>query len=186
MFLSENRAVCDVRWINSLSETITFTSSDDKNSVNFFNVVIFRASTNVIHVKPFRKPTDQNTYLHFRSFYPGHLKRNIQFGQFLFIKWNATDPEDYLQHGRIMANNFLERQCPKNVVSNAFMQARDIDRNSLLQHKMLDSKNKTQRLWSDIDYIMYAASIRNIILKHWHVIKNLPGCSLPPLIGFKN
>lgn len=78
------------------------------------------------------------------------------------------------------------RGYSKDVVSETFMQVRDIDRNSLLEHKMQDSQNKIQCLSFAIDYTIRAASIRNIILKHWHIMKHFPGCSLPLLIGFKN
>lgn len=68
-------------WLNTIHDTIKFTSQVNATNINFLDATVIRTEDQVLTVKPFVKPTDRNPYLHFGSFHPRHLRINIPYGQ---------------------------------------------------------------------------------------------------------
>lgn len=57
--------------------SITFTMEGNQNETHFLDTIIYRDGHNKLAVKPYIKPTDRNSYLHFGSFHKHQLKTNI-------------------------------------------------------------------------------------------------------------
>lgn len=72
-----------------------------------------------------------NSYLHFLSYHPHHLRVNIPYGQFLRIKRNSTNIKDYRQHSSRLAQQFLDRGYPYGIVQAASRRAEERDRELL-------------------------------------------------------
>lgn len=83
VFRDAIRLECFVHWMNEIDTNINFTQQSDEAIIPFLDTYIFCRDDNTLAVKPFRKSTDMNTYLHFESFHPSHLRKNLLYGQFL-------------------------------------------------------------------------------------------------------
>lgn len=92
------------------------------------NIKDQRLSTSLHH-----KPTPTNSLLHFQSFHPTHVKKCIPTGQYLHVKRNCTEDEDFWHHARDLSARFLDREYPWRVLLQAFMRAKHSQREDLLQ-----------------------------------------------------
>lgn len=69
-------------WLNELHPTIKFTTSGNKQQVNYLDTWVYRTQQNTVAVGPYKKETVKNTYLHYWSLYEKTLRHNILYGQF--------------------------------------------------------------------------------------------------------
>lgn len=122
-------------WLNQLHPTIKFTASGSHQQVNYLDTKVFRTQGDRIAISPFRKETDRNTYLHFKSFHSRTLHNNIPYGQFLRIKRNSSEYKDFNFHRKRMQRDFLNRGYPKELIKDAERRAEVIERKSLLMRK---------------------------------------------------
>lgn len=171
-----------VLWLNMRDDNIQFTANYDPNMIPFLDVYIFRSENNKLAVRPYRKSTDKNTYLHFTSFHPLHLRSNLPFGQFLRYKRNSTIQADFDKETQNLYAQLELRGYPRRVLNTALNRAREVPRSSLLVPKQRSWDNRIS--WA-IDYTPHSNQIRKVILKHWHVLKDIPGCETAPQIGFR-
>lgn len=95
-----------VVWLNRLHPTIKFTATGNSQQVNYLDMQVFRTQGNTIAVSPYKKETNKNTYLHYKSFHLRILWHNIPYGQFLRIRHNSTNNKDYYKHSKGMQNDF--------------------------------------------------------------------------------
>lgn len=170
-------------WLNSLHETISFTFERDAHHVNFLDTTVYHNCNHELCVKPFVKPTDRNTYLHFRSFHTRQLRTNIPYGQFLHLKRNATNNEDFVHHAVRLQQQFTQRGYPKEVVLDAEVRATLRSRESLFKRSSVDH-NLVRIHWA-LDHLPRSMTISRIIRKHWHLVSDVPGCESPPQIGYR-
>ncbi|XP_073408052.1 uncharacterized protein [Dendrobates tinctorius] len=119
----------------------------------------------------YRKPTSTNSLLHFTSFHPQHLKKGIPKGQFFGAKRNCNNRDDFLIQARDLTDRFKDRGYPKKVISNAFMTARDSDRNKLLQPRI---KGPPKPLGIITTYNNQWRDIRGILSRHWGILLSEP------------
>lgn len=103
-----------IKWLNMRDNNIQFAAHFDHDVIPFLDICIYRNEDNKLAVRPYKKSTDKNTYLHFKSFHPLHLRSNLPFGQFLRFKRNSTrDPESVLPIGILgLSKTYLEH-CSK-------------------------------------------------------------------------
>lgn len=153
----------------------------DCNSVNFLDTTVFRDCNHKLCVKPFIKPTDCNTYLHYKSFHTRQLRNNIPYGQYLRLKRNATHHVDFKVHAQRLRAQFLQRGYPPDVLD-AEVKAIKRDRESLFKPSRPDP---CKRLNWALEYSPLALSISRIIKKHWSLVSYISGCELPPRIGYR-
>lgn len=81
-----------------------------------------------------------NTYLHFKSHHPRHLKANIPYWQFLRIKQNATDPSEFRSFSQKLYHQFLRRGYLDGIVASAIKRAALRDREDLFQDKRKEDR----------------------------------------------
>lgn len=80
----------------------------------------------------FRKPTAANSLLQYSSFHPQHLKKGIQYGQYVRLRRNGTELDDFKKHAKELMEHFLCRGYPKKLLSQAYTKALRLDRKTLL------------------------------------------------------
>lgn len=153
-----------LNWLNLLHETIVFTMEGYTNSVDFLDTTVYRNVHDTLGVKPFVKPTDHNTYLHFNSFHTRQLRTNIPYGQFLHLKRNATDNNDFLIHAERLCVQFLDRSYPAAIVCDAEMRAISRSRESLFIRSKSDQMPARVN-WA-LDHSPRSMAISNIVKKH--------------------
>lgn len=119
-------------WLNSLDNNIQFTGQYNHDSIPFLDVYVYRDTNNKIAVKPYRKSTDRNIYLHYQSFHPQHLKDNLPYGQFLRLRRNSTATEDFLKETATLYEQLQGRGYPNQVLNKALKHSKEVPRTSLL------------------------------------------------------
>lgn len=110
-------------WLNDLDPNINFSSNSNKMEISFLDTIVYRSQNNSLGVKPFRKPTDRNTFLRYDSFHPRHLRTGIPYSQFIQLKHNSTHKEDFLKECNILDHQFQERGYPNHIVARAKQRA---------------------------------------------------------------
>lgn len=171
-----------LQWINSLDSNLKFMGQSDRQQIPFLDTSIYRDTDNVLAFRPYKKPTDRNTYLHYKSFHPSHLLNNLPYGQFLRLKWNSTSSYDYMQECQALQQQLIVRGYPQTTIKKARIRADSIPRHTLLKDKLRIRDNRIS--WA-IDYTPHANRIRKIIMKHWHLVQDIPGCMTPPQVGMR-
>lgn len=126
--------------------------------------------------------TDRNTYLHYSSFHPKHLKDNLPYGQLLRLKRNSTDTNDFNKEADNLYKQLQARGYPKQVLNRTLTRSSCISRTSLLQPKRRHEENRIT--WA-LEFSPHSNQLRRIIFKHWHLLQEIEGCSSPPRIGFR-
>lgn len=171
-----------INWLNALHPTIKFTAEGDQHTTDL-DTTVHRTQQNTLAVRPLKKATDKNTYLHFRSYHLRTLCRSIPYGQFLHIRRNSTSMQDYVWQSNSMQENFLSRGYPRNIVSDAARKAQVRNRQELLSVTLRDESFKG--ITAAIDFTPLAPAIKRIIHKHWHLVNNIPGCKDLPRLGLR-
>lgn len=181
VFSNAARLECFVAWINEVNVNIQFTCTSSTVCILFLDTEIYRTTENQLAMRPFRKATDKNTYLHYDSFHPIHLRRNLPFGQFPRLNRNATNNSDYSRESGVL-HQLRTRGYPERVISLARSRAAATTRDNLLRDTRRSRKDRLQ--WA-VDYTSLVNQIRRFFLKHWHLVQNIPGCQSPPQVGFR-
>lgn len=149
--------------------------------VNYLYPLHFISHYHLPPVKPFVKATNMNTYLHFASHHPRHLKMNIPYGQFLRIKRNATNASDFHSFSQKM-QQFLRQGYPKGIVDSSTSRAATRDPVDLFKDREHDERTQ---LHAAFDYTPHTKSVIGILRKHWHLVADIPRCEIFPSISFK-
>ena len=124
-----------IKHLNSVHDTIEFTSEISTKSVNFLDTVVRISSDHRIETSLFVKPTDSASYLQFDSAHPRHCIRGIPYGQFLRICRICSDDQDFFDHCVTKGRHFVRRGYPAPFIANTFYKASEVKRDSLLTNK---------------------------------------------------
>ena len=95
--------------LNSVHATIKFECHYSNKEINFPDSIVCICRSNTLITKLYKKETDQNAYLHYKSYHPSKLKDNIPYGQFIRIKRiyaKNNDAEDSING---LKSNFTQR-----------------------------------------------------------------------------
>lgn len=110
------------------------------------------------------------------------MKTYIPYGQFLRMKWNASEESDYLPHAKRLSIQFKARGYPVGGIYAVEQRTRTRSTESLfLQHK--SKENLRSRLSRAMDYTPRTTAIMKIIRRHWHLLREIPGCEKFPQTG---
>lgn len=115
----------------------------------------------------YRKPTATNSLLEYGSFHPQHQRDGIPTGQFLRIKRNCSEKEDFKLQAQDLTQRFLQRGYPKKVVSKAFQRAKSTDRATLLQPRRRHEQKEVRIIST---YNNQWPAIRDILRKNWSIL----------------
>ena len=133
-----------VERINSIHSSIKFSGEFSNIEVDFLDVTTYRKG-NKIFSRLFCKPTDSHSYLEFNSCHPPQNKNSIPYSQFLRIRRNCTEWEDFLQNGLKLSAYFSIRGYPIELVMKAFLDTNRLTRNEILAEKSNSIKDDTEK-----------------------------------------
>lgn len=171
-----------VEWLNGIHSSVRFTFTGSSSSVDFLDTTVYKTPHDSLAIKPFVKATDMNSYLHFSSHHPRHLRTNIPYGKFLRVKRNSTDSEDYKSHSLRLSQQFVDRGYPSDIVKAACQRADLRDRSSLFARR--ESNQQTRFHWA-MEFFPHSREVLQILKKHWHLLYEGPGCESFPEIGYQ-
>uniref|UniRef100_A0A1B8XZB9 Helix-turn-helix domain-containing protein n=1 Tax=Xenopus tropicalis TaxID=8364 RepID=A0A1B8XZB9_XENTR len=153
-----------------------FTSDFGSKCLPFLDLSLAVTSQGLISTTIYRKPTSTNSLLHFSSFHPIPLKRGIPVGQYLRLRRNCSDLDDFKIKAIDLRNRFIQRGYPKRCLKRAYKRA--YKRALESDHQTLIFANKAPNMetkQSDIrcvgTYNNQWQSIKSIMQRHWSVLK---------------
>ena len=158
-----------VEHLNSAHETIKFTCDNSRLSVNFLDTVVSIRDDRSIKTSLYVKPTDGASYLHFNSAHPKHCIRGIPYGQFLRIRRICSDDNDFFDHCVNKGRQFIERGYSPAFVSNAFYNALEKQRDSLLVPKVKPPTEEVPNILVTT-YNPGFNGLNKVVTKNWDVL----------------
>jgi hypothetical protein len=127
----EEKLLAFFEYLNAAHPTIKFTLEYSKKEIPFLDTVVYK-SGNKLQVRLYSKPTDTHSYLTYDSCHPNHSKKNGPYGQFLRIKQNNTDEQNYQQDCVKLNSYYQDRGYPTKILQDNKSKADQKDRTSLL------------------------------------------------------
>lgn len=110
-----------------------------------------RHTDGIAAVRYFLEHSGSQDMMHssFLSFHPKHLRRGIPKGQFLRVRRNCSDDNDFKTEAADLTRRFRARGYPHRVISQAFSAAKSTPRQDLLQPKIRkrDTENIKRGIW---------------------------------------
>ena len=175
-----------LQYVNSTTRYLTFTLEFNDKEINFLDLTIFKSKDGLFDTTIYRKPLSRNTLLRANSNHSKQLIRNIPIGQYLRLRRNCSATSDFKLKAAELTNRFVERGYNQVDLDAAYHRALNTDRTSLLIKK---PKQAPSRLCFSTQYTPAAGLIKNVFLKHWHILKSDPKlaniCADPPLFSFR-
>ncbi|XP_071982900.1 peroxisomal membrane protein PMP34 isoform X2 [Engystomops pustulosus] len=153
-------------------------TNSDHMSVEFLDLKLY-IHQRKIRTSLFRKKTATNNILHFESFHPHHQKKAIPYSQFLRLKRNCSNHEDYKIHANELTTRLRARGYPKKIISQAYMRAKGRERSTLLTPSKKPKAEDTVRLITT--YHNQWQDIHKILSTNWNILRSEP--KLNPYIG---
>ena len=174
-------------FIQNFRPSIKFTSCISESRVEFLDIEIFlrnhKLSTSV-----FYKKTATHAYVHFSSSHPPSCKEGVPYSEFLRLRRLCSEDSDFHDQCQKMAQFFLDREYPRNVIETALNKAAAIPRSLALKQKE-SSREKLKRPIFPLTYHPHTVPIRHIIRANWHTLaksKDLKDVfEQPPLFAYK-
>ena len=178
-----------VERINSIHSSIKFSGEFSNIEVDFLDVTTYRKG-NKIFSRLFCKPTDSHSYLEFNSCHPPQNKNSIPYSQFLRIRRNCTEWEDFLQNGLKLSAYFSIRGYPLELVTKAFLDTNRLVRNDILAEKSNSMKDDTEKkLFLILDFNPSLPPIKEWLLELWPILYISSGTrklvDVQPIIGYR-
>ena len=169
-------------YINTVYTSIKFEIKFDKKAINFLDVLV-KKQGGVIHTDVYRKPTDVNSYFSGDSYHPLHLKKNLPFSQLIRLRRNCSLDSDFHQQASITLQQLAARGYSRRILKHAYFKTCNLNRSSLLTPK--PKQPVEERMIVSLTFNRTYHQVKEIILKHWHILKKIPRCSPKPLFAFK-
>ncbi len=144
-------------------------SLQDRGEIHSLDLTFYKDEGSRLHTTLYRKPTDHNSLLHYRSFHPYHQRNNIPYGQFQRLRKICDCDSDYHIQSQNMSQRFLNRSYKKSAISAAQNRAAALDRQTLLQ----PSEDASGVYFSTI-YSLQASKIKQIINSNWDILRSDP------------
>ncbi|XP_069460848.1 uncharacterized protein [Ambystoma mexicanum] len=167
-----------LKWANDQTSEIQVTLEKSNQSINFLDLTI-SVKENKLICSLFRKEPDRNTLLHYRSFHPNNLRNNLPFGQFLRLRRNCTELEQYKTNASVLQTKLRNRGYPKKLVSNTRKRVQYIPRETLLFPRT-QNPDTGQQMTCVTTFGPDTTHVKAIIKKFWPLIQiSLPDEPLP-------
>lgn len=129
-----------LHWLNNNCFGLKFTMSTDHASISFLDLTIYHKG-GVLLTKLYRKPTERNTLLSYKSNHPRALRDSLPYSQFLRIRRNCSEKDDYFLEASILSEKLKARGYPKRLVKTAAKRAWYCPREVLLSPREKVSSN---------------------------------------------
>ncbi|KAJ1151578.1 hypothetical protein NDU88_004358 [Pleurodeles waltl] len=108
---SNELALDFTKWVNTLDTNLRFSSSISDQEVSFLDLRI-TLRDGYLHSSVYHKPTDRNSLLLYNSHHPKSLRDNLPFGQFLRIRRNCSDADDFHLQANTLCSKLGARNYP--------------------------------------------------------------------------
>jgi len=117
--------------MNNCSPHIKFTTETSEEAIAFLDTLV-RLENNCVTTDLYSKPTDSHNYLYYNSAHPQCCKDSIPYSQFLRIRRICSSKAAFDEHVVSIAQHFLRRKYPLELIQEAALLARNLTRDELL------------------------------------------------------
>ena len=175
-----------INYLNSCDPHIKFTSEISQTTVTFLDTRV-NLSHNKIETDLFCKPTDSHNYLLFSSSHPRRCKESIPFSQLLRIRRICSRLVDFDKHMKETTLHFINRGYPIDLLEEAALKARRLDRKTLLYPVKVESKLDRSILTTT--FHPHHDTLKKLVSKNWSILgkshTTLPLFNRRPLVAYK-
>ena len=185
---SESELLEFLEYMNHGHSTIKFTAEYSKEQVPFLDTWVKKGEQGRLFTDLYTKPTDTQNYLHYTSCHPKHSKNGAPYGEFLRIRRNCSNIEDYHSQATKRVADYIYRGYPRDIVNEAYLKAASMNREALLQR----AGNKTQKTMNRVPLVLTFnpanPNLVQIIQKHWDIMRLSNKASAfpePPMVVYR-
>ena len=157
--------------LNSCHPTIKFTSEISTEYVNFLDTSVKIGPDRKLYTDLFCKPTDSHNYLLYESSHPSHIKSSLPYSQLLRLRQICSKLCDFDRNALMLAQHFIRRHYPTDLIEDAIIRARRLDRDTLL-HPTTPAPPATpmENLFLVSHYNPDTSPLKEIVDNHWSLL----------------
>ena len=156
-------------YLNTRVPTITFTKEYSNTNVSFLDVMV-KIINNKLETDLFSKPTDSHDYLLYSSAHPQRCKDSIPYSQFLRIRRLCSRMVDFEKNVMDLSLHFLRRGYPEELILEAAILARQLDRSLLLQTVEKELNKDSDNIFLITTFHPSDHTIREIVHNNWDIL----------------
>ena len=146
-----------MQYLNQSHPTIKFTHESSTHSVDFLDLTIYKgqrhATSRILDIKPFFKPTNKFQYLEYSSAHPRGIFTSLAKGEFTRLLRACSDEETYNKVSDKLLKALKERRYPNHLLqkpSDKFLFKTEPDSSKVKRktdkHMTLSSKSATPQI----------------------------------------
>ena len=161
-----------ILYLNSCRPNLQFTCEASQTQVSFLDTLVKIQDLTIV-TDLYCKPTDSHNYLLFDSAHPTKCKQSIPYSQFLRIRRICSQISDYDKHMKEKALHFIRRGYPLDIIEEAALKARRLNRKDLLYPPPKPLSSSRDNLDRTILTTMYHPQhdiLRDITSKNWDLL----------------
>ena len=162
-----------IEHLNNRVPTIKFTEEHSATNVSFLDVMV-RIINNKLETDLFSKPTDSHDYLLYSSAHPQRCKDSIPYSQFLRIRRICSRMEDYEYNVIQLSSHFIRRQYPEELILDAAILARRLDRDTLLNTEREPIEQDKEKVFLITTFHPSDHQVREVVHKNWDILGQSP------------
>ena len=157
------------QYLNTRVPTIKFTKEFSSEEVSFLDLKV-RNIGNVLETDLYSKPTDSHDYLLYSSAHPQRCKDSIPYSQFLRIRRLCSRMIDFEKNVIDLSLHFLRREYPEDLILDAAILARQLDRTTLLKPTEDQTDNNKENIFLITTFHPSDHTVREIVHKNWEIL----------------
>ena len=129
-----------IEWLNNQHDSIKFTASYGHTEIPYLDISLSIVN-GIIETDLYKKPTDANMILPFKSCHPAHCKRGIPYGQCLRLRRICSKDSNFNKRTLELKQNLMKRGYPQKLVNGAIEKVAKKSREEVLQYKHNTKEN---------------------------------------------
>ena len=121
--------------IKTITKANTYTLTIYIYKIALLDTMLYKDENNNIQTTLYRKPTDQQAFLHAKSEHPRSLKSSIPYSQVMRLKTICSTSTEFDKNCAIIKQKFLDRQYKEEVLDEQIKKVDRIERKELFTCK---------------------------------------------------
>ncbi|XP_078506462.1 uncharacterized protein LOC144765749 [Lissotriton helveticus] len=170
------------QWLNSRNQFLKFTMETNKERIAFLDLSIY-VTTAGLQSELYKKPMARNSLLLYESYHPKSLRQHLPYGQFLRVRRNCSNREDFEVHARNLCGQLRDRHFPNSLIKRSKKRAVNSNREALLEAPI--PKPPLTRLTFVSTFNTRSNAIQKIVKRHWCLLNHGREKIVQPLFAFK-
>ena len=163
-----------ILFINDLNNKHKAIKCDYKKfteQIEFVDTMVYKDQQHKIQTTIFRKPIDQQTYLHAQWNHPKSFKDSIPYSQSLHINTIGPTTSEFNKNCQIITERFKERGYPENLINQQVDKVKNIKKKQIL---LTNKKAVQNHIPVPMTYKRYLVNISKNTTKNWNILQVSP------------